>query len=233
VGQHLKLMKENFKFHKIKMTIEIFEKWINVLTKPKEVFAEEKAYASLGKAIKIIFVAGVIAGIFGIIANYILLSLMGTLLSLPSSYTHSFPYGDFFGTPLSLPEYLALSFVAGVIYAPIIFLIFSGINYLFAKLFKGEGNFTTQTYLIALFYAPCIVITSALGIIPFFGGLLALFVLIYELYLLTLALKETHQYSTGKAILTWLIPLIILMVIMFVIAIMWFISMVPFMNPNI
>jgi len=200
-------MKENFKFHKIKMTIEIFEKWIKVLIKPKEVFAEEKAYASLGKAIKIVFVAGVIAGIFGIIAHYISL----------------FYYGDFFKTLLSLPEYLASSFVAGVIYAPIIFLIFSGINYLFAKLFKGEGNFTTHTYLIALLYAPCMVITSALGIIPFFiipffGGLmgslvLGLLVLIYELYLLTLALKEVHQYSTGKAILTWLIPLIIFSIV--------------------
>jgi len=218
-----------FKFYQIKMTIEIFEKWINVLIKPKEVFAEEKANASLGKAIKIIFVAGIITGIFQVIASFILFAFFETTFHRAIS-----SYDTFFGRALSLPEYLTLSFVSSIIFALIFFLIGSGMYYIFAKLLKGKGNFTTQTYLVALVSAPCMVIVAAINIIPFMGMILSLFVGIYELYLLTLALREVHQYSTGRAILSWLIPAIVLVVIAFVILIMgFFILYDSFMNSNI
>jgi len=213
-SKYLKLMKENFKFHKIKMTIEIFEKWIKVLIKPKEVFAEEKANASLGRAIGIVFVAVIIAGIFLVIKTYTTFTFLGST-SLGTLIHNVLSYG--FSETLSLPEFLILLFVSNVIQNLIGFLIVSGIFYIFAKLLKGTGNFTTHIYLIALLSAPCIVIAGAISIIPFIGYSVAFLTYIYEVYLLTLALKETHQYSTGRAIFTWLIPAIVLAVIMVVI----------------
>jgi hypothetical protein len=89
----------------------------------------------------------------------------------------------------------------------------SGVNYVFARLLGGKGNYTAQSYLIALYSAPFSIITVVIMLIPWVGIWLAVLFSIYGLYLLTLALKETHGYSTGRAVLTWLLPMIIMAVI--------------------
>jgi hypothetical protein len=92
-------------------------------------------------------------------------------------------------------------------------LINSGIYYVFARLLGGKGNYTKQSYLIALYVAPLSIITAIILLIPTFGVWLSLLVTVYSLYLLTFALKEAHSYSTGRAVMTWLIPLSILLII--------------------
>ncbi len=183
------------------MTIEIFKNWINVLIKPKEVFAQEKGNASLGKAIKIILIAGLIAGTFHLVASFILFDVF-------SSYS------------------------MGIIFAPIWLLITSGIYYIFAKLLKGKGNFTTQTYLTALVSAPCMLISAAISIFPFIGAII-IFPVFIELYLLTLALREVHQYSAARAILSWLIPMLIIIIVVIIVLVVVFMSIISYRNPNI
>jgi hypothetical protein len=56
-------------------------------------------------------------------------------------------------------------------------------------------------------------VTAVLNIIPFLGPLFGFVIGIYELYLLTLALTVTHQYSTTKAVVTWLIPALVAFVL--------------------
>ena len=85
-----------------------------------------------------------------------------------------------------------------------------GIIYLFAKLLGGKGNIVQQGYLTAIYAAPLSIITTILSLIPFVGIWISILVSLYAFYLLTLALKEVHKYSTGRAILTWLMPFIII-----------------------
>ena len=90
----------------------------------------------------------------------------------------------------------------------------SGVNYIFARLLGGNGDYTTQSYLVALYAAPFSIITVVIMLIPVVGVWLTFLVSLYGLYLLTLALKETHKYSTGRAVLTWLLPMIIITIVM-------------------
>ena len=87
------------------------------------------------------------------------------------------------------------------------------ILWIFAKIFGGKGGLGFQANLLALFYAPLTVVNSILALIPVVGLILTLIVGIYELVLLTFGLKVTHEYSTGKAVLTWLVPAIIVAII--------------------
>lgn len=89
-------------------------------------------------------------------------------------------------------------------------IISSGIFYLFARLFKGKGEYGTQTYLFSLYQAPLLPIASIASVVPVLGGAANIAINIYSLYLATLALKETHKYSTGRAVATWLVPAILI-----------------------
>lgn len=167
--------------------------WKEALLNPKQTFKKEKKKADLGSAVKQVFIAGLIAGIITALVEFSSESLI-TLVSSP------------------------IAAILGL-------LLGSGFYYLFARLFGGKGSYREQTYLIAIYSAPLSIISSVVSSIlilsavadslfllaPFLLVSLGLFV--YSLYLLTLAFKEAHGLSTGKAILTWLIPLIIVFVI--------------------
>ena len=109
-------------------------------------------------------------------------------------------------------------FITSVIVTPIVsiisWLIGSGIYYIFAMILGGRGNYKTQSYLIAIYSAPIAIITSIIGLIPLVG-ILNFLVFLYSLYLLTLALKETHRFTTLKAALTWIIPLVLIIIAAF------------------
>ncbi len=158
-----------------------FKTWLDALIYPKETFRAEKEGASLGDALNNIAVAGLIAGIvFGLISG-LLLGLFG--------------------------------FVIGIITFPIIviisFLFESLIFFILAKILGGKGDFSTQTYLISLFTAPLVVL-SLVGLIPIMGWVLYIPIVLYSLYPLTIALRESHGFSTARANLTWLIPRLII-----------------------
>ena len=141
------------------------------------------------------------------------------------------------GAIAGLASFDVTLFLINVIAYPIAvtlsFLISSGIYYLFSKLFGGKGNYATQSYLLSLYLAPLFIVTALLLLVPSIGTWLNIVVAIYSLYLLTLALKEAHGFTTTKAVLAWLVPLMIIVVISMVIAALaylWFadyITMIP------
>ncbi len=108
--------------------------------------------------------------------------------------------------------------IGGAIGGFIGWIIAGGIYYIFAKLLGGKGDFITQLYLISLYTPLLVIIASVFTPVPFIGLLVG----IYGLYLLTLALKETHSYNTIKAVLSWLIPVLIIIVILIVLIIVAF-----------
>ncbi len=184
------------------MLKEMYEIWTKVLTKPRETFRIQARKADYAAAVKHIGVAGIIQGV-----------LTGLLLTLGLSAAGSLVGAQYgmFGASLGL-----LSIIGLAIFVPIMAIIGlfigSGIFYIVARVLGGNGSYQTQTYLMAIYMAPLNLI-GILAMIPFVGILVSLAVAIYSLYLLTLALKETHKFTTGKAVLTWLIPVIILAVL--------------------
>lgn len=164
----------------------MFDTWVKAITKPKQTFSSEKSKADFGKGAQHILIAGVIVGII-------------------SGAWAAYGFGG--------ASVFASTFVSGIVGQFLGWIIAGGIFYLFAKLLGGKGTFTTQIYLMALYMAPLAVISSILGLVPYVGSWISLLVMIYGLYLLTLALKEAHNYTMGRAVLTWLIPVILLAVI--------------------
>lgn len=183
------------------MCRKYFEKWRDALTKPKETFRKERKNASLKEAAKHIGLAGLIAGA---------ISAAITLLTL-SSAAFSIIYALFLLilTPISS----ILSLIIG-----------SSILYLLAKLFGGKGDYSTQTYLLSLYQAPMLLLTTMVAFIPLAGAVINIAIAVYSLYLLTLALKETHNYSTGRAVATWLLSMIILAVVAALAVFAYFVS---------
>ncbi len=92
------------------------------------------------------------------------------------------------------------------------FLFESLILFILAKILGGKGDFSTHTYLISLLTAPLVVL-SLVGLIPIMGWVLYIPIALYSLHPLTIALRESHGFSVARAVLTWLIPFIVLILI--------------------
>jgi hypothetical protein len=109
-----------------------------------------------------------------------------------------------------------LSGGAGILCAPvfavlaaIFFAIYSLILLVIARALGGEGELDSQSYLLAAAQAPMTIISAILGFLPWLGLLANL----YTLWLNALALQAAHGYSLGRALLTVLIPVIVVLVL--------------------
>lgn len=166
--------------------------WLDALIYPKETFRAEKERASLGEAIKNVGVAGLIGGV-----------IRGLFVGLEVAFGGV--------------TFLIIALILGIIILPIVciivFLLCSLIYFIFANILGSKGNFTTQTYLISLFTAPLIIL-SLLEFIPSVGWVLGILIILYSLYPLTIALRESHGFSTARAILAWLIPWLIIVLLL-------------------
>lgn len=174
----------------------VIEVLIGAVSKPKKTFAQELPKATLKKGVGLL---GLYQAIIGFIIG-LLISLFGALfLAVPEIAAKlGFLSGLILMAWLILPIFAV---VAGLLSA----LISNGIIYLFAKLLGGQGRFEEQFYLVTLYSVPIAFISLLLSWIPAISLLIAL----YALYLMTIALRTAHRYSTGRAILTWLIPIAI------------------------
>jgi hypothetical protein len=99
------------------------------------------------------------------------------------------------------------------------FYTFEIVLFIVARLLGGKGSFGTQAYVQSLFYAPLTVVQQVMAVIPIVGRLLFALVAVYSLLLTTTSLKAVHGYSTLWAILTWVIP-ILLNIIVFMIVVL-------------
>jgi hypothetical protein len=172
------------------------------LTKPIPTFKKEKKNANLVEGAMHVAVAGVITGF-----------LSGLFALIFGSAIAS----TFF--PMASGVIGVAAFLAALILTPIVsviaWLISSGIYYIVAMLLGGKGNYVTQSYLIAIYSAPLSVISVVLSLIPIVGPFIAIIPGLYALYLLTMSLKEAHGFTTGRAVLVWLLPVIVLALIAF------------------
>ncbi len=193
----------------------MFQTWLNVLTKPGEATFEEelgKPHATLGTSVIWIVMAAVLAAFFGIFG-----ALLDGLIGGGSSMMQALAGADI---PPEALAFMAASTGGGVvggffctlILTPIFFLIFSAIYFGVAKLVGGEGDFERQTFALATFTAPLMIVNAALQVIPILGGCAAFALYIYQVVLTYFAVKVAHNLTTGKALIVTLVPLIICLI---------------------
>ena len=99
-----------------------------------------------------------------------------------------------------------------IILTPLSFFIGTGIYYLIARAFGGQGTFLAYCYSYMLFYVPLGIVSLILSMIPFLNYL-GFAVGIYEIVLLVFMTMAVHRLSGGKATLAVLILPIALIVL--------------------
>lgn len=96
-----------------------------------------------------------------------------------------------------------------VVLAVIVFAIATGILHLISGLLGGHGEYKQLAYLLAAVQVPFSLFSAIISPIPYLGCLAAL-VGIYVLVLQVLALDGVYAYGIPKAILTLLVPFIVI-----------------------
>lgn len=194
----------------------MFQTWVNVLTHPNEqTFADEqnKPQATLITAIIWIVIAAVIVSIFSIFRVLVstamisptLLQELALQFDMPPEFAEQFALQAQAGLVSSIISAFCWTLIA----VPLGFLIGSGIYWIVAKILGGSGSFESQTYLIATYSAPLMIVSGIIGVIPILGACVGFILGIYNLVLTYFALKVSHNFTTGKAITTLLVPILI------------------------
>ena len=173
----------------------MFDIWIRAITQPRLAtyrgFLEEEPNPTFGKAAGWIAIAGLIAGFIG-----------GVLFLI------------FGGGPV---EWGLTNLICGLIAAPIGavigFVINSAILLAAARLLGGEGTFDRQSYVLAAASAPMSIVSAIVAPLPWVGVVLGLLASLYYLWLAILGLQAAHHYTPGRAFVTILAPLVLLVLI--------------------
>jgi hypothetical protein len=189
------------------MFIKQIEAWKNVLLKPKK-----SVFVSYfpKKSNIMTFVSIVVAALLGLGLSWLIFLITGQnpdeFRGLVSAWVDNQVQPPF----LNWSILIFLGTIVG-------FYDFQIVLFIFAWLLKGRGSFGTQSYLQSLFYAPLVIIQQAVIVVPIVGLILFGIVAIYSLVPTTNSLKAAHSFSTAKAILTWLLPIILNVIIIFII----------------
>jgi len=99
--------------------------------------------------------------------------------------------------------------ISGILGAIIGFYIYLGLVYLLGRAFGGTGQFGELGYDISLFSAPLTAVISLLAIVPVLGGIAALLIFLYEIYLTYLGIQSGMNLPKDKAIYVMVIIFLI------------------------
>jgi len=190
------------------MITQIFRKWADALRHPNALFRKESAARSFSEGAVSTILSGVIVAIISLVS----LNIPGGTSATTAMMTYGFAAMLSFAMIVVFP---ILSLVG--------WLIGSVILYIFAKVLGGKGTFTAQSHSLALLNSAFGVLMSLIALIltpvPLAGIAVLIIISIYNLYALTVSLRSVHRYSNAHAVLTWLIPMIIVLIIAFILAV--------------
>jgi hypothetical protein len=119
----------------------------------------------------------------------------------------------------SFPFFGLITIIFGIIGGFVASFIFAGAIYLMANALGGKTDFNRLYYMLSVVYAPIAVATAIVYVVaalPFAGmiAIVNLLIGLYGLYILTLAMQATYKFDTTKAVLTWLVPALIVFALM-------------------
>jgi len=182
-------------------------KFLKVLIKPSEVFREEKEKASIRKAILIFLLTTFVVGIINVVGFFLnpqslfLLNLVNLILPIK----------------IQLIQLIIIIFFLVILPTAsiIIVFLFSLFGFAISKLLGGTGSYRIFLYCASIYYVPLGLITAIFSQIPIIGQYITYAIIAYAIYPFTVALKESFNLSTRKAIAVWLVPSLIVFPIIF------------------
>jgi hypothetical protein len=165
--------------------------WIDSLLYPEDTFRAESDNVSLRETLK-----------HGAIAGFIYGGITGLLFEIFPHIHATDPFIEFIKDAVGNYFLLASIALFPLISLSLLFFI-SSILFISARILKKDyGDFLTQTHFLSSLIAALIMFSLLRFIVPFIGHLMVLFIFIYSLKPLIIALKQTHQYETKDALST-------------------------------
>lgn len=175
---------------------KMYESWKAAFLQPEKVLAASRKKASLEEGAKQLAIGLVVAGV-----------ISGIITTI---YTLGIGVASIVLTPIGM-------LIGGLI----CYLVANAVFWVIAKVLGGKGGYGQQFHLSALMVVPVVVINAILGIIPVLGGLVGLLVSLYGIWLQILAVKEAHAFSTERAAVAVLLPIVVLGLLVAIFAVMF------------
>ncbi|MBW2987543.1 hypothetical protein KY336_03250 [Candidatus Woesearchaeota archaeon] len=198
--------------------MSMFKKWFEGLFTPLKTLPAIKREANMKDAVLYILIASAIYGVIG-----------GILIAILPTTSMTMGYGMLAAMMGLSVVTLAVMFLILIVIGAIVGLfVQTAIFHLFAYLFgaRAAGGFTKQLYLNSVFRSALFII-MIVAFVPLLGVILAVLLGLYSLFPLTVAIKEAYDFTWGKAVLTWVIPTIII-VVLYVVMLMALLAPVMF-----
>jgi Yip1-like protein len=176
--------------------------YIKIFTKPSAItFAQENGKA----AWNIIWVQLLGLAVLSILFGFAIFSIVLPAALASNQATASMAAAIGAGT-----AGLAFSMI---VFVPLSFFIGTGIQYLIAKMFGGQGAFLNHSYGSILIYVPYTIMSVVLSLIPILGSLASFALGIYSIVLQVYMIMAVHRMGGGKATMVVLFPLIVVFVL--------------------
>lgn len=205
----------------MKMT-DLLENIYGTLFSPVSTFKRMiKERTSVSAAVVVVLVASICSGAGGVLIQSTLSSSLGGYPT-PSSTPSPTPIpGSGFEASQMQSVSPTVSLVMGVVSGVVGWIIIAGVLHIVAKALGGNGTFESMLLLMGfanlpnIFQAPVGLIAflsgglSSLMIFTGLGGLLGLWILALDV----IAIREAHDFSTGRAIATLVLPIVVIVVL--------------------
>jgi Yip1 domain len=199
----------------------LVQSYINAVTKPSAgTYEGELRNASWTKVL------------IGIAAVAVVGAIMNLLFAQLASSTYDQFFNQFqqqFGSQgnADLGQYRSLARGGGplgALISPFItFFLGSGLLFLMAKIFGGQGgDFLTHSYLLSLSYTPLRIASSLLGIIPCVNVIAGLALALYQLYSAGLAMQASQRMEPRRAQMAVFLPAIVGLILVCLCAVLFF-----------
>lgn len=180
--------------------------WLKALTQPSVATYENflsRPGVGLGRAFIWVFVGSFVGSMIAFLGLY----LSGRFSNLGLDQASGIAPGV---------SFLLILFVCGVpisaAFGIIGLVVVAGVGQLAARLLGGKGSFTELAYALSAYLAPMSIVTALLGIIPFIGCL-NIFLAIYGMFLNVVAVKAVHRFDWGRAVISSLAFLAVILVL--------------------
>lgn len=194
--------------HKRSLGVELRslpQRYLRIIIQPSvRLFEEEKQAASWGSTFLQLITLGIICALLQALAFWIYPSTLAGMTGgmQPGAFMLTYAIGIVIITPLS-------------------FLFSAGVIYLFARPLRGRGAYLEQLYTMTLFGVPMVVLSYLLLLLPATSSWLPYLPHVYSLLLMVLVLRAIHSFSNGRAIITFLLPVVALLLLIVVGAVLY------------
>jgi hypothetical protein len=188
--------------------MDFISSWINVLTHPSvATFDAEKANASSQKTLYGIIVSAVVSAILAALLTALFPTTTVSFMGVTASVTAG-------------PIDIVRAFINTLANILIVFYVFAYVfQFVAQKWFGGTGTFEVQTFLFSTSFAPLYIVMTLFGkLFGGLGGIISFLAAIYLLVLTIMAIQSEQKFDTGKAIISWLISIVIAGIVMIIVS---------------